>query len=262
VSTIISSTADLGAALTAALTERGLQVEPVPPPQAAAALGGPLLVIRLPLRADTGAEVSVVAVDRGQDNSGEQVVQALAQTIAGKLGELVVGDASMEACPGLDPVLGAFTAPAEVGLVVRGGAPVGAVLWSVDRRASATPPPAAAPAVPNAPAVAAAPAGATFEQPGPPGGHRVPSFGGGASIALLRDVHLDVSVELGRTVMTVAEVLELSVGAVVELDRAARAPVDIRVNGTLLAKGEVVVIDDEYAVRVTEILDPDAGPAS
>jgi flagellar motor switch protein FliN len=62
-------------------------------------------------------------------------------------------------------------------------------------------------------------------------------------------------------VMTVAEVLELSVGSVVELDRAARAPVDIRVNGTLLAKGEVVVIDDEYAVRVTQILDPARGAA-
>ncbi len=72
----------------------------------------------------------------------------------------------------------------------------------------------------------------------------------------LVNVSLDVSVELGRTNVTLAEVLDYDVGSVVELDRAAGAPVDIRVNGTLLAQGEVVLIDDEYAVRITAILDP------
>lgn len=245
----LSSTADLGAALTTALVERGLDVQAVGLQQAQSVLGGPLLAIRLPLRAASGVEVAVVAVDRGQDQSGEQVVQALAQAAAGILGDLVAGDASIEAATALAPVLSAFTAPAEAGLVMRAGVPVGALLWAVDRRSpdtASTPSPAPVAAATEYPAV---PAGAFQGM-----GH--------ASMALLRDVHLDVSVELGRTVMTVSEVLELSVGSVVELDRAARAPVDIRVNGTLLAKGEVVVIDDEYAVRVTEILDPSAGPAT
>ena len=71
----------------------------------------------------------------------------------------------------------------------------------------------------------------------------------------LVNVALEVSVELGRTRVTLADVLEYDVGSVVELDRAAGAPVDIRVNGTLLAHGEVVLIDDEYAVRITAIVD-------
>ena len=86
--------------------------------------------------------------------------------------------------------------------------------------------------------------------------------GGPASVAAARpidklyNVSLDVSVELGRTRVTLAEVLDYDVGSVVELDRAAGAPVDIRVNDTLLAQGEVVLIDDEYAVRITAIIDP------
>ncbi len=79
-------------------------------------------------------------------------------------------------------------------------------------------------------------------------------FGGG--LDKLVNVALDVSVELGRTTVTLADVLDYDVGSVVELDRAAGAPVDIRVNGTLLAQGEVVLIDDEYAVRITAIIEP------
>ena len=64
---------------------------------------------------------------------------------------------------------------------------------------------------------------------------------------LLRDVMMGVSVELGRTRMTVRELLALTPGAIVELDQAAGAPVDLLVNGTLIARGEVVVIDEEFA---------------
>ena len=74
---------------------------------------------------------------------------------------------------------------------------------------------------------------------------------------LLREVELGISVELGRSRMTVREVLGLAPGAVVELDRPAGSPVDVLVNGTLMARGEVVVVDDEYAVRVTEIVNTD-----
>jgi flagellar motor switch protein FliN/FliY len=71
---------------------------------------------------------------------------------------------------------------------------------------------------------------------------------------LLRDVEMELTVELGRTRMTVRELLGLSPGAVVELDRAAGSPADLLVNGRLIARGEVVVIDEDFAVRITEIL--------
>ncbi|WP_369069046.1 flagellar motor switch protein FliN [Kineococcus terrestris] len=73
---------------------------------------------------------------------------------------------------------------------------------------------------------------------------------------LLRDVQMDVTVELGRTSMTVHDLLALTPGAVVELDRAAGSPADILVNGQLIARGEVVVVDEDYAIRVTEIVTP------
>ncbi|MDU0313413.1 flagellar motor switch protein FliN [Phycicoccus sp. M110.8] len=75
---------------------------------------------------------------------------------------------------------------------------------------------------------------------------------------LLRDVEMGISVELGRTRMTVQDVLGLAPGAVIELDRPAGAPVDVLVNGTLMARGEVVVVDEEFAVRVTEVVGPEA----
>lgn len=73
---------------------------------------------------------------------------------------------------------------------------------------------------------------------------------------LLRDVQMDVTVELGRTSMTVQDLLSLQPGSVVELDRAAGSPADILVNGQLIARGEVVVVDEDYAIRVTEIVTP------
>jgi len=75
---------------------------------------------------------------------------------------------------------------------------------------------------------------------------------------LLRDVVMELSVELGRTRMTVRELLSLTPGTIVQLDRAAGSPVDLLVNGSLLARGEVVVVDEEFAVRVTEIVGPEA----
>jgi flagellar motor switch protein FliN/FliY len=74
---------------------------------------------------------------------------------------------------------------------------------------------------------------------------------------LLRDVEMGVSVELGRTRMTVRDLLALAPGTIVELDKAAGSPVDVLVNGTLMARGEVVVIDEEFAVRISEIVTPE-----
>jgi flagellar motor switch protein FliN/FliY len=74
------------------------------------------------------------------------------------------------------------------------------------------------------------------------------------SLDLLADVEMGVTAELGRTRMTVKELLALTPGSVVELDRMAGSPVDVLVNGTLVARGEVVVIDEEFGVRISEII--------
>jgi len=74
-------------------------------------------------------------------------------------------------------------------------------------------------------------------------------------IALLRDVNLDVKIELGRTRMVVDDVLRLSEGAVVELDKLAGDPVDIYVNGRHIARGEVLVLNENFCVRISEILE-------
>ena len=76
-------------------------------------------------------------------------------------------------------------------------------------------------------------------------------------IDLLRDVMMGVSVELGRTRMPVQQILGLIPGSIIELDRAAGAPVDVMVNGKLIAHGEVVVVDEEFAVRISEVCEPD-----
>lgn len=73
-------------------------------------------------------------------------------------------------------------------------------------------------------------------------------------LSVLRNVEMQVTVELGRAKMSVGELLSLASGDVIELDRSANSPVDVLVNGTLVAKGEVVVVDDEFGVRVTEIV--------
>ena len=74
------------------------------------------------------------------------------------------------------------------------------------------------------------------------------------SLDLLRHVAMEVTVEIGRTRMTVGELLSLHPGEVVELDRAASAPADLLVNGTLIARGEVVVVDEDFGLRISEIV--------
>ncbi len=72
----------------------------------------------------------------------------------------------------------------------------------------------------------------------------------------LRDVELDVSIELGRTRLRIEDVLSLGDGAVIELDRLAGDPVDVYVSDRLVARGEVVVLNDKFAIRVTEVATP------
>ena len=95
----------------------------------------------------------------------------------------------------------------------------------------------------------------------------LPDFGADATdaaaagIGMLGDVDLDVRIELGRTSMLVDDVLKLSPDSVVELDKAAGDPVDIFVNGRHVARGEVLVLDENFCVRVSEIVGkiPEAG---
>jgi flagellar motor switch protein FliN/FliY len=92
-----------------------------------------------------------------------------------------------------------------------------------------------------------------------PGGVATRGAGGMAGrggLDMLHDVEMEVSAELGRTRMSVRELLSLSPGAIVELDRAAGSPADLLVNGRLIARGEVVVVDENFGIRITEIVSP------
>ena len=143
---------------------------------------------------------------------------------------------------------------------------------SVSASTAATPAPTPAPAA--APAAAAAAPMMASAAPYGMGGARVaqgvpvqaaqftplsttPVQVNEANIGLILDVPLQVTVELGRTKKSIKDILELSNGSIVELDKLAGESVDIHVNGKLLAKGEVVVIDENFGVRITDIVSPE-----
>ena len=77
---------------------------------------------------------------------------------------------------------------------------------------------------------------------------------GDENIGLIRDVPLDVTVELGRAKKSIAEILDFAPGTIIELDKIAGEPIDVLVNGKFVARGEVVVIEESFGVRVTEIV--------
>jgi flagellar motor switch protein FliN/FliY len=149
----------------------------------------------------------------------------------------------------------------------------------------ATPIPAAAPTIaepmaplvgaPMAPPLAVAPSAAPSYEPAsfeatpvaaalPPAGIAIHEFqplgeGAGAAgparpLSLLNDVNMEVTAELGRRRLKVRDIIALQPGSVVELDRAAGSPVDVLVNGALVWHGEVVVVDEEFGIRVSEIV--------
>ena len=107
---------------------------------------------------------------------------------------------------------------------------------------------AAAAAANAAPEVEATPFELPDFGPGPP------DAGGAQGIELLHDVNLRVTVELGRTRMAVEDVLKLGDGSIVELDKLAGDPVDVMVNGRLVARGEVLVLNDTFSVRISEVV--------
>lgn len=119
--------------------------------------------------------------------------------------------------------------------------------------------PAAAPAA--TPAVASAPQSAAPQPVAHP--VRFPSLSdeGGPptpkNMEFLLDVALQVSVELGRSKMLVKDVLNVGMGSVIELDKLSGEPVDVMINGKLIAHGEVVVVDENFGVKIVDVLSPD-----
>lgn len=75
-------------------------------------------------------------------------------------------------------------------------------------------------------------------------------------LEMIMDIPVKLTVELGRTKLTIKQLLELAQGSVIELDGLAGEPMDILINGYLIAQGEVVVVDDKYGIRITEIITP------
>ena len=80
------------------------------------------------------------------------------------------------------------------------------------------------------------------------------SLDGETGMGRVRDIPLEVTVELGRTRLLIRDILDLAAGSIIELDKIAGEPVDLFANGMLVARGEVIVIDDNFGVRVTEII--------
>lgn len=85
-------------------------------------------------------------------------------------------------------------------------------------------------------------------------GQKPGTFDPANSLGILMGVSLQVTVELGRTHLTVRQVLDLQKGSVIELERIAGEPVDVYVNDRLIARGDVVVVDDRFGIRITELI--------
>lgn len=84
----------------------------------------------------------------------------------------------------------------------------------------------------------------------------LPASGTGTALDNLLDVSVSVTAELGRTTTSIGQLLRLNVGSVVELERLISDPVDLVAQGIRLARGEVVVVEDRFAIRIQEIIDP------
>ena len=83
-----------------------------------------------------------------------------------------------------------------------------------------------------------------------------PITGGEANLDVILDVSVSLSMEVGRTRIPIRNLLQLNQGSVVELDRAAGEPLDVYANGTLVAHGEVVVVNEKFGVRLTDVVSP------
>ncbi len=84
---------------------------------------------------------------------------------------------------------------------------------------------------------------------------------GGSPIEFINDVKLDVAVELGRTELSIDQLLKLQKGGIIELTKLSEEPLDLRVNGRLMARGEAVIVNEMFGTRITQILNPDGEDA-
>ncbi|MCU7837372.1 MAG: flagellar motor switch protein FliN [gamma proteobacterium symbiont of Taylorina sp.] len=79
---------------------------------------------------------------------------------------------------------------------------------------------------------------------------------GEVNLDVILDVPVDISMEIGRTKINIRNLLKLNQGSVIELDRLAGEPMDVLINGTLIAHGEVVVVNDKFGIRLTDVISP------
>lgn len=177
-----------------------------------------------------------------------QTCNGLAQAMSARLGREISCSGGKEAAPPADEVL-AFEVE-----VTLGGAAMGPLQFACQTvfmdllRTDAPPPQAVAMAASAAPAAPApVQAAAASQSPGPAGS--VPK-----TLELLMEVELPVSVSFGRAQLPLKDVLKLSTGSIVELNRATSEPVEVIVNNCVIARGEVVVVEGNYGVRISEII--------
>ena len=168
-------------------------------------------------------DLEAVAAAGGTEHGIVDVTDVLRPSLeaaAGVLGVGVLGDARRESATALlaDPDTVVFELTA-------GGVPGGWFALRVRENGTVSAPSAAATTIPT------------------------------GNLGRINNVEMTLTVEIGRTRMSVRDVLGMEPGAVVELDRSAGAPADVLLNGRLIAHGEVVVVDQDYAVRITKILD-------
>jgi len=190
---------------------------------------------------------------------GQDLVDALASSPMGSL------DLAAALQPAIDAIAGTLHGRAGAARMVATGAVPGELGGPFTVAFLHTSTVAAAIAVPDAVLVgaqnAAQSATLSQEEPPAPAPLEVPTAAATVTtgtahrngIELLHGVDMEVTVEIGRTRMTVRDLLDLTPGAVLELDRAAGSPADLLVNGRLIARGEVVVIDEDFGLRITEI---------
>ena len=81
-----------------------------------------------------------------------------------------------------------------------------------------------------------------------------PQIDGDVNLDMILDIPVDISMEIGRTKISIRTLLQLTQGSVVELDRLAGEPLDVMVNGTLIAHGEVVVVNEKFGIRLTDVI--------
>lgn len=150
------------------------------------------------------------------------------------------------------PASGAPTIAPDVSVpLLVDGAVVGAVLLFVAPATEAAAPAEPAPAEPEAAAPAAAP---------PAPAQAAPTFNPLSTpkqMDALAGVQMEVTIEVGRTSLPIGQLLQLQPGQIVELDREVGSPLDMFINGTLLARGEIVVVDDQFGFRVTSVVATD-----